>query len=50
MALELVPASDQYVGAATARHHQIVGDEAMSALDQIQDALRFPDAAPSDHQ
>ena len=50
MPLQLVTAADQQVAAAPARDDEIVGDEAMSALHEIEHALRFADAALADEQ
>ncbi len=48
--LQLVPAADEDVAAAPARDDQIVGDEAVAALDEVEHALRLADAALADEQ
>ena len=50
VALQLVAATDQDVAAAAPHDDEIVGDEAMPALDEIEHALRLADAALADEQ
>ena len=48
--LQLVTAPDQDVAAARAYDHEIVGDEAMPALDEVEHAFRLADAALAGEQ
>jgi hypothetical protein len=45
MALHLVSTADQHVVAALADDHEIVGHQAVSPLDQIENAFRFTNSA-----
>src|SRR3954471_13981943 len=47
VALELVAAADESLGAAPGDEHDVVGDEPMAALNEVKYALRFSDAAPT---
>src|SRR5205085_7634420 len=44
MALHLVATANQDIVAPLTGDDEIVGDESMAALDEIENALRFPDA------
>jgi len=51
VALELVAPADQQVIAAPEADHQVVSHQAVPALDEIEHALRFSDAAgPGEQQ
>src|SRR4051812_301188 len=50
VALELVPAAEEPLGAAPRDEHDVAGDEPMAALYQVQYALRFSDAAPANEE
>src|SRR3954471_20350743 len=45
--LQLMPLADQHVAAAAFDDHEIVGNQAVSAFDEIEYALGFADAAAS---
>ena len=50
MPLQLVAASDQDVAGTAPYDDEIVGDDAMAALDEVEHALRLADAALADEQ
>jgi hypothetical protein len=45
VALHLVAATDQDIVASFAGDHQIIGDKSVTALDEVEHALGFSDAA-----
>src|SRR5439155_20198890 len=51
VALELVSASEEHFRAAARDHHDVVGNEAMAALDEIEHALRLTySTSPNEQQ
>jgi hypothetical protein len=47
MTLKLVTAPDQDIIAATLGNDEVIGNKPVSALDEIEHALRFPDTTLS---